>query len=172
MISYKNNGSGWMDQETFTEWFQNIFVPLVKRTREKEYIDTKDQRSLSAQYLLIYDGHTSHYSYNLLKSAIDNNIDVIVTPAHMTHKVQPLDVAIFRHFKPALEEEYISIMANKPFREVSANGELIRAIAKVYIRTVTDKIVKRGFVQSGIFPWNPEEALKSIPGWGKQLELL
>ena len=46
--------------------------------------------------LLILDGHGSHAIFQFRKYAHDNRIILLYLPAHTTHKLQPLDIGIFR----------------------------------------------------------------------------
>lgn len=166
-ISYKQTASGWMDQTTFAEWFEKVFVPLVKECRDQEYRKSKNKKALTARHLLLYDGHTSHYNYQTLRCALDNNIDIIVSPSHMTHRVQPLDVSVFQHLKCSLVRSLSEVTSRVQYKELVNNGDLMKLIASSYLKTVTSKIVRSGFRQSGIYPWNPNAALRTIPGWGE-----
>ena len=49
--------------------------------------------------LILYDGHTSHISPELIQWAKDHNIILFGLPAHASHLVQPLDVGCFGSFK-------------------------------------------------------------------------
>jgi hypothetical protein len=51
--------------------------------------------------LLIYDGHGSHNTIELIKLARENNIVLFCLPPHTTHKLQPLDVGVFGPFQRA-----------------------------------------------------------------------
>jgi hypothetical protein len=62
----KNNfflNSGWMHQELFHRWFEQIFLQ-----------NTKD---LPRPILLIVDGHGSHFNVQTLKLAVENQVYVI-----------------------------------------------------------------------------------------------
>ena len=166
-ITYKHTSSGWMDTSTFDEWFAKVFVKLVKETRDQEFVGTKNPLAKSARHLLLFDGHTSHYSHKTIDLALKNNIDLMVTPSHMTHRLQPLDVGVFQHLKPALESALKHITSMSSYREALRNGDLVKMIAKTYIQHVTLRVITSGFRDSGIYLWCPEEGLKSIPGWGE-----
>lgn len=77
--------SGWMNGETFAEWFEKCFVPFVN-----------DKRSGNETAILLLDGHKSHESTQLLECAESNNIDIIMMPPNLTHLLQPMDVAVFK----------------------------------------------------------------------------
>ena len=45
--------------------------------------------------VLIFDGHHSHISLELIELAKNNNIHLLCLPPHSTHLLQPLDVSVF-----------------------------------------------------------------------------
>lgn len=49
--------------------------------------------------LIIFDGHGSHYTDDILEEAIKNNIRLLRLPSHTTHKLQSLDVGFFKHIQ-------------------------------------------------------------------------
>ena len=51
--------------------------------------------------LLIFDGHHSHISLELIELARENNIHLLCLPPHTTHLLQPLDVGVFGPLKQA-----------------------------------------------------------------------
>ena len=53
-------------------------------------------------WLLIVDGHASHYSRGFLEGALKNNIHVICYPSHTTHIFQALNVSLFGLLRPPL----------------------------------------------------------------------
>jgi hypothetical protein len=46
--------------------------------------------------LLILDGYGNHATFRFKKLAHEYKIILLYLPAHITHKLQPLDVGIFR----------------------------------------------------------------------------
>ncbi|KAJ8927801.1 hypothetical protein NQ314_019682 [Rhamnusium bicolor] len=63
----------------FHEWFKNVFLNKVTE--------------LPA--LLIYDGHLSHISIELVELAIQHDVTLFKLPPHTSHILQPLDVCVF-----------------------------------------------------------------------------
>lgn len=49
----------------------------------------------SALYLWFDDGHLTHVSLNFIEKAIEERITIVKLPAHITGKLQPLDVCCF-----------------------------------------------------------------------------
>lgn len=72
---YGISPTGWMTTEVFSEWFK-LFCETVK------------ERPL----LLIFDGHLTHVSIEVIEKGIAENIKIVKFPPHVTDKMQPLDV--------------------------------------------------------------------------------
>jgi hypothetical protein len=72
------------------EWFKKSFVPQVRSIHPA-----------NEPILLIYDGHGSHETLELLRHAKANNIILLSLPPHTTHRLQPLDVGVFGPFSRA-----------------------------------------------------------------------
>ena len=51
--------------------------------------------------LLIMDGHRSHVDYKALSIAVDNDITILLLPAHTSHELQPLDKSVFKALNSA-----------------------------------------------------------------------
>ena len=84
---YSCSANGWMTGSNFIDWLKSVFIA-----------------SLSPQHppvLLILDGHTSHISYEVRTLARDNNVHLLKLPPHLTHLLQPLDLAVFKPMKSA-----------------------------------------------------------------------
>jgi len=79
-----------MNSEIFLEWFQSVFIPGADKYRPIGY---------NGPLFLILDGHTSHTSYEVIKAARDNNVELIRLPSHSTHMLQPLDLSVFGPLK-------------------------------------------------------------------------
>jgi hypothetical protein len=52
-------------------------------------------------HLLILDGHGSHVTLEVVHKAKQIGLDLLTLPSHTFHRLQPLDVSIFRPFKYA-----------------------------------------------------------------------
>ena len=61
---YNTSPSGWMEAEQFTEWFEKIFVKYTLH--------------ITGPKLLIFDGHDSHVSLDVILKAKLNNITLYV----------------------------------------------------------------------------------------------
>ena len=59
---------------------------------------TKDRADGDYQ-LLVFDGHSTHLSFEFIEYALDNKIILLCYPPHTSHALQGLDVVIFGHLK-------------------------------------------------------------------------
>ncbi|XP_030749369.1 uncharacterized protein LOC115877363 [Sitophilus oryzae] len=82
------NKSGWMTSELFIEVLRHI----VQKTK----------CSMENKILLLIDNHESHVSVEAIIFCRDNGIILLSFPPHTTHKLQPLDVAVYGPFKSKL----------------------------------------------------------------------
>jgi hypothetical protein len=53
------------------------------------------------RHLLILDGHSSHVTLDVVHKAKLIGLDILTLPSHTSHRLQPLDVSVFRPFKCA-----------------------------------------------------------------------
>jgi len=89
----KAHKSGWITEELFMEWFQHFISHVQPKTREQPT-------------LLLADGHASHVNnLALIDKARENNIILLIFPSHCTHRLQPLDVAVYKSLKFNYDKE-------------------------------------------------------------------
>ena len=87
---FSANTKGWTSNLHGIEWLKRVFEPATR------------QRAAGEQRLLICDGHDSHISGGFISHCIQNNISLLILPAHTSHLLQPADVAIFGPLKKRL----------------------------------------------------------------------
>jgi hypothetical protein len=91
------NKSGWMTEDLFTQWFQHFINCVQPQTR-------------SQPTLLLADGHVSHTrNLEVIRMAREHNVILLVFPSHCSHKLQPLDVAVFKSLKWNYDREVCAL---------------------------------------------------------------
>lgn len=55
--------------------------------------------------MLIYDGHHSHETVELLEAAVKAGIEIFALPPHTSHRLQPLDVGVFGPLQRAWQKQ-------------------------------------------------------------------
>ena len=84
-----SNETGFINGDILARWIHEVLGPYVIYKRKNQY-----QRAL-----LIVDAHTTRHYPMVLNALRCYGIDMIVLPAHVTSKYQPLDVVIYGIFK-------------------------------------------------------------------------
>ncbi len=69
--------------------------------------------------ILMLDGHSSHYTLELIKLAAENDVIIFCLPPHTTADSQPLDIGCFGPLKVYWSEVCRQFMFNNPGRVVS-----------------------------------------------------
>jgi hypothetical protein len=83
---------GWTSDLIRFEWLKAHFQPFVSK-------------STNLRHLLIIDGHSSHVTAWFIIFCITSKIDLFLLLPHFSHKMQPLDLSIFRPLKTVLNLE-------------------------------------------------------------------
>ena len=81
---YGMSPSGWMDQELFADWFLHHFLMHAVASRP---------------LILLLDGHSSHYTLELVKLATKHDVILFCLPPHTTADSQLLDTTCFKPLK-------------------------------------------------------------------------
>ncbi|KAI9550689.1 hypothetical protein GHT06_006128 [Daphnia sinensis] len=86
------------------------------------------------------DNHSNHIEFPVVKYAKDNGIILLTFPPHCSHKLQPLDVAVFFPFKRSLRHCHNEWLQAHP-------GQRIGILNNV------SKNILSGFAKAGIWPF-------------------
>jgi DDE superfamily endonuclease len=146
---YACSDSGYTDSKISLEWLKRIFNPETKERANKK------------PRVLICDGFGTHETLEILEFCFENNILLCRLPSHTSHKLQPCDVAVFAALKAAyrdqvdrLEQGGVNTIGKEHFTSLYSPARKI---------AFTPKNVKAGFAASGLFPFNPNRVLRSMP---------
>ena len=134
--------NGWTDSELGYEWLVKDFDA-----------QTKDKAGGRTRVVLM-DGHSSHYSLDLLEYARKNNIVILGYPPHCTHVLQGLDVVCFAKMKTEFRAE-IHAFEDSHMRGVG-KGDFAGVFGRAYLRAFTPESVKAAFAATGVHPYNPD----------------
>ncbi|XP_023312650.1 uncharacterized protein LOC111692771 [Anoplophora glabripennis] len=133
------NASGWMQEEQFV-----IFL-----THFQKYTNS----SITQKVLLLLDNHSSHISIQALDFCKENGIVVLSFPPHCSHKLQPLDRAVYGPFKKAVNSACDSWMRNNPGKTMTIYD--IPSITRTALPlALTPTNIQAEFRCTGIFPFN------------------
>lgn len=151
---YAATKKGWMETDIFKSYFLKTLIPALGPERP---------------VLIIYDGHSTHISVEVLEAAIENNITILKLPPHSSHLLQPLDLSVFRPFKLKWDEKLISWQRQHVGRKLPK--KMFSQFLCETWRDISRDVIKGGFRKAGITPFNknviPEEVFppEAIKRW-------
>ena len=96
-LKYYYQRSGFMTGDIMARWLVDHFIPHVNTIRGG---------NVNQHALLICDAHVSRRNNEVCRILKDNNIDMLVLPAHVTSVVQPLDIGVFALYKEHVRKHY------------------------------------------------------------------
>jgi hypothetical protein len=100
--------------------------------------------------LLIYDGHASHLSIEVIEKARANDVSFLCLPSHCTHLLQPLDVGVMSSLKAHFGNACKHFMMKNPGRVVTED-DLASLIGQAWPLALTPSNIMSGFCKSGIY---------------------
>jgi len=114
---------GYMTKSTFEKIMSEVFIPYVKTRRQVLGLPE------DAPAALVLDGHNSRYHPPVLEELKKNFIDVLIIPAHSSHKTQPLDLTLNKLVKEHYKSEVLKSL-NMIRKEVQSSIEKAEAQKK------------------------------------------
>lgn len=131
--------TGWINGDLFLEVLKHI----------QKHMNSTTERPI----LLLCDNHESHISIEAINYSRENGIVYLSFPPHTSHKLQPLDVAVFGPFKCKLKVAFNDWHINHPGKALSIYE--IPPLAKLaYFESFTVKNITSAFTKPGIWPFN------------------
>lgn len=142
LFSKTENGS--MEKELFVEWLKYSVVPHKQRVNP-------NQKSI-----LIVDNHGSRFSAEAIDLCVDNGIEVICYPGHLTHILQGPDVVLNKPLKTnvdAMIQNNMLLTGNSLISRL----EFINIVDNAISVICTKELVLKSFSATGVLPFNPEK---------------
>ena len=136
--------NGWMTVFLFSPWITH-FLSIVRR----RYGISQENR-----HLLILDGHGSHVTLEVVQKAKSKGLDIITLPNHTSHRLQPLDVTIFKPFKTtfrACRDRWT--IQNKG--QTARKEDLAEWVSIGLQKALTITKITKGFTATSIWPLWP-----------------
>lgn len=131
--------SGWMTSELFPKVLLHIKQHTICSVENK--------------ILLLLDNHNSHIGLESILFARENGIEMLSFPPHCSHRLQPLDIAIFGPFKQNLKVALNDFMAANPGKIISYK-DVPKLATYAYQNSFTAKNILASFRKPGIWPLN------------------
>ncbi|THU99808.1 DDE-domain-containing protein, partial [Dendrothele bispora CBS 962.96] len=134
--------NGWTDDRLSLDWFKKTFVP-----------EAEGKRIAGKPILLIWDGHGSHETMEIIDYAREHNIHFFSFPSHTTHKLQPLDVGVFGLIESNWGRRVDELAAEG--RCITKNN-FIETYLDVRKQSMTTESIVATFKKTGLNPINPD----------------
>ena len=135
---YGMSDSGWMDGELFSNWFSNHFLHHAVSSRP---------------LLLLLDGHSSHYTLDLVKTAAEHEVVIFCLPPHTTADSQPLDTSCFGPLKTFWSEACRKYLASNPGRVIT-KFPFSYLFSDAWCKGMSINNIVSGFRNTGVCPFN------------------
>lgn len=136
-LSYASTPNGWMDTETFNNYFERQFLNAIPKERP---------------VVLIYDGHSSHTSLRLIEKALQEQVVILKLPPHTSHLLQPMDLSVFKSLKQRYDELLIA-WQRKNYGVKASKSVFSTLISQAWNQFDKTNIIS-GFKKAGIFPFS------------------
>ena len=144
---YGMSDSGWMDGELFANWFSTHFLKHAVSSRP---------------LLLLLDGHSSHYTLEVVKTAAEHEVIVFCLPPHTTADSQPLDTSCFGPLKTYWSEACRQYLLSNPGRVIT-KFQFSKLFSEAWSKGMTIHNIVSGFRDTGIYPFNRNAILDKLP---------
>ncbi|XP_030746083.1 uncharacterized protein LOC115877126 [Sitophilus oryzae] len=131
--------SGWMSA--------NIFLKLL------EHIKTHTNCNPLNRILILMDNHETHVSLNAILYAREHGIVLLSFPPHCTHRMQPLDKAVFGPFKAKCKASFNDFILSNPGKPITIY-DVAKLTAQPYLQTFTPYNIISSFKSTGLWPIN------------------
>ncbi|XP_062849708.1 uncharacterized protein LOC134311989 [Trichomycterus rosablanca] len=133
---YGVSPKGLMEGELFLEWLDH-FIKFAPAERP---------------LLLYLDQNESHVYKEVVDFCSGNGIEVVCLPAHVSHLLQPLDVAVFG----ALKTAFTAVALRTGGDMVDGKRQFSAILKEAFQEAVTADNIKEGFRITGLFPLSRE----------------
>jgi hypothetical protein len=90
----------WSSNSLGLQWLEKVFIRHTKA------------KAGNRRRLLLVDGHSSHVNMAFINKCDQNRILVLILPPHSTHRLQPLDVGLFRPLACKYSQQISKLMSN------------------------------------------------------------
>jgi hypothetical protein len=141
-VSFTASPSGWTNDSLALLWLHDF----DKVSRAKIGQDTRQSR------LLILDGHGSHVTLAFFEKCYQKRVILAVLPPHATHRLQPLDVGIFRPFAMKYSLFLEQWRADRNFSCRFTKRDFYQVCLPVYLQSFTLPNILSAWQKAGIFP--------------------
>ncbi|XP_022823908.1 uncharacterized protein LOC111354594 [Spodoptera litura] len=132
--------SGWIQKDIFTSWFRK-FIVFSRASKDNPV-------------LLILDGHKSHtMNLDIIDLGRENGVQILATPPHCTHRLQPLDVAFMKPLSTYYSEAAQNWLRMNPGKVIT-QFQIAELVDRAFQKAATMTTAFNAFRATGIWPLN------------------
>ena len=143
---YGMSQNGWMNQEHFAEWFLHHFLEHAVSSRP---------------LMLLLDGHSSHYTLELVNLAAAHDVVIFCLPPHATADSQPLDTSCFKPLKTSWSDVCRKYLFTNPGRVIT-KFHFSRLFSQAWSNSMTINNITSRFQTTGIYLLDPNVILAKL----------
>ncbi|KAL0879446.1 hypothetical protein ABMA27_003197 [Loxostege sticticalis] len=129
-------------------------LPCTRTTQGSGKENVTVLTTVNAAVLMIYDGHSTHVDTKVVALASENNITILKLPAHTSHLLQRLDLAVFKSFKTSWDKKLVQWQRQNV--GVKLRKQIFSELFAETWRQVSPFVIQSGFRKGGIYPLNPD----------------
>ena len=123
-------------------------IPAVMIDWFEQFLDLVQERPI----LLLFDGHLTHFSINVVKKALDNQVILVKLPPHTTDLMQPLDVGMFSPLKKAWDKLLTAHTGFGGSKGAIRRSDFVNMLCSIWEESMPGKNAVAGFRATGMFP--------------------
>lgn len=150
-VAFTASPSGWTNDELGLRWL--TYFEEISRDRMSKPSDYR---------LLILDGHGSHMTMKFFEKCHQNRIVLAVFPPHSTHRLQPLDIGMFRPFAMAYSRLLDTWRNDRLGMCKFTKREFFTVFWPAYLQSFTKENILSAWAKSGIHPQDASRVVKVI----------
>jgi hypothetical protein len=133
--------TGWSNSDVFQTYLSTFFFNFIHCTDE-------------CPVLLLYDGHKSHITLNVIEWAKAKNVILFVLPPHTSQLTQPLDVGVFGPFRRVYNQSVQKFKRQHPLQAITKYN-ITSIICNAYLLAFTPTNLIGAFRKAGVMPFKP-----------------
>ncbi|EUC27044.1 hypothetical protein COCCADRAFT_112719, partial [Bipolaris zeicola 26-R-13] len=142
--------TGWSNNEIGLAWLEQVFN---RKTKEKAKRDWR---------LLLLDGHGSHVTPSFIDYCDAHRILLAVLPPHSSHRLQPLDVAVFGPLATAYGKELDKFLHRSQALLDMQKSDFLQLFWAAYTSAFTSDNILSSFAATGVLHATPKPHLANL----------
>ena len=147
---FATSDSGWSNDILGLSWLKQVFQRQTKDKAKRDY------------QLLILDGHGSHQTPSFREFCDSNRILLATLPPHSSHRLQPLDVGMFKPLSSAYTKELNSLSHRSQGLVEVHKSDFLWLFWAAWTRAFTSNKILSCFWATGVYLQDGNAVLKHL----------